>query len=58
LGWSDFAAIVMLAPSRANRKMISLPMPRLPPVMNTVLFAQLAMVFPFVCQSNIQFNAP
>jgi hypothetical protein len=36
-----FAAIAMLAPSRAARNAIARPMPRLPPVMNKALFARL-----------------
>jgi len=36
-GSAVFAAIAMLAPSRAARSAIASPMPRLPPDMNSVL---------------------
>src|SRR5580704_7131467 len=36
-GSAVFAAIAMLAPSRAARRAIASPMPRLAPVMNSVL---------------------
>ena len=40
LGWGSavFAATATLAPSRAARSAIARPMPRLAPVMNSVLF--------------------
>ena len=42
-GSAVFATTAMLAPSRAARSAIALPMPRLAPVMNSVLPSRLAM---------------
>ena len=40
-GFTVLAAMAMLAPSRAARSAMARPMPRLAPVMNSVLFARL-----------------
>src|SRR5271154_5122832 len=45
LGVSLLPVITILAPSRANRRAIALPMPRLPPLMNMVLPANLSIRF-------------
>ncbi len=52
-GWGSivFAAITMFAPSLASLNPIALPIPRLAPVINTVLFFNELIIFPFITVS-------
>src|SRR5215212_7416413 len=58
LGWGSavFPAMAMFAPALANRFAIALPMPRVPPVISTVLFANVMVTF-LVAKLKTEFRA-